>query len=202
MTQYNRQNASVEDSFESVDTLARLESIRKSFHRKADETLGTFPSSEVETTAEALVQGTMQWFQTTIPGTIHTYGQVFAHEAAYKAFFTGATQMVEGGFDRSTLTFEESRKMIEETLKELGHDEYVWVIHSEQIYGAGSCLFDQDRVPLQKFQLSARIPIFAVGTKPKWEVDSVRASIIQDGWTSDRDAHALTGGHFPANEDS
>tara|TARA_R110000765_G_scaffold152932_2_gene255738 strand:- start:331 stop:939 length:609 start_codon:yes stop_codon:yes gene_type:complete len=201
MTQFNRQNASVEDSFDSVDTSARLESIRKSYHRKADETLGTFPSSEIETTQKALVEGILEWFNTTIPGTIYKYSQVFAYEAAYKAFFTSPTQMVEGGFERSTLSFDAARKLIKESLKEIGHDEYVWVIHTEQIYGAGSCLFDQDRVPLVRYTISAKIPVFATGTRTEWEVSDVNASITQDGWSHDRDFHKTSGGIFPPNED-
>ena len=199
--QFNRNNSTLEDSFESVDTLARLESIRKTFHRNADETLGTFPSSEIEVKVQALLDGIVAFFKTTIPGTTRAYGEAFAYEDAYKQFFSDPTQMVEGGFERSTLSFDEARTNIGEALKERGDDTYNWVIHVENIYGAASCLFDQDRVPFVTYAISAKVPVFATGLSTPWVVSDVTAHITNNGWTTDRDLAVVTDGVFPANED-
>jgi hypothetical protein len=199
--QYNRNNATLEDSFESVDTSARLESIRKTFHRRSDETLGTFPSSEIEVKLKALLEGITAFFKTTMPGTTRAYGEAFAYEDAYKQFFNDQTQMVEGGFERSTLSFDEARTNIENALKERGDDTYVWVIHVENIYGAGSCLFDQDRVPFTTYSIMAQVPVFSTGLSTPWVVSNVTATITNNGWTTDRDLAKTTDGVFPANED-
>ena len=125
---------------------------------------------------------------------------MLSNKTAYDAAFTHSTQRLEGGYIRSSQSFEEMQEMIKNSLKELGHTIYNWKIHTHTVAAGGMALFDQDRVPLTYINLMLHVPVLETGSATPWVINNATVSFHQDISSTDADYSKLNK-IFSPNED-